>query len=137
MPITYFPTAIEHARKAAGLSYAGWAETSQSTPSYLLRICRGQATPERDMVIRLCIGLSLSAHQTNTYLALSGHLPFTDSQRDSFLRTAIHHRLPVLTIHELLRAAGLPGLLESSRRPSNRAGWGAPAAPLSTSPTPP
>lgn len=112
-----FHTAIEHARQAAGLSYHGWAERAFSTPSYLLRVCRGEARPERDMVIRLCLALDLTAEQTNTYLHLAGH-PFLDprTRRDALISAAMEHRLALGVIDDLLRAGGWPGLLEKTRK---------------------
>jgi len=129
-----FHTALEHARQHAGLSYEGWAERAESTVSYLHRICHGHATPERDMTIRLCVGLGLPAKSIDAFLKLAGHFPLDNSQRDVFLREAIAERLTVLQIHRLLVAAGFPGLLGSSRRPRHRAGWGAPAARPPTTP---
>lgn len=124
----HFHLAIESARKLAGLTYEGWAETSQSTPSYLFRICRGQAKPERDMVIRLCVGLGLAPDQLSMYLRLAGHLGLSDSRRDNFIRVTIGYQLTVLQIHALLVVAGFPGLLALSRHPAHRESSGQSAA---------
>jgi hypothetical protein len=132
-----FHTALEHARQHAGLTYEGWAERAQSGASYLYRICHRQSKPERDMVIRLCVGLGLPAKSINTFLELAGHFPLDDSLRDRFLAEAIAERLTVLQIHRLLVAADFPGLLESSRRLKRQAGWGARVARPPISPTHP
>lgn len=128
------PSTLERARRAAGLSYKGWADRAQSNESYVNRICNGKAQPERDMVIRLCVGLGLHITDYDSILLAAGHARFSDSRRDMFIYAAAAEGLTVPTIHRLLVAVGLPGLLESSRRPKNLAGWGAPVATQPSSP---
>lgn len=120
-----FTQIIESARRVAGLSYEGWAETSFSNPSFLYRVCTGKARPSRDMLIRLGLGLRGDERQINLLLQAAGkpglnHIVLGDSsRRDRLIGFAIRCQLSVPQTDELLRVAGHPGLLESSRRPTH------------------
>lgn len=126
---------LDSARRVAGLSYEAWATAAETTPSYLHRICAGQASPARDMVIRMAIGLGLPAASVDVHLRAAGHLGWqADARRDRLIQAAIECGLSVPQIHGLLNAAGWPGLLESSRRPGRPAESGGSAAYPPSSP---
>lgn len=75
---TPFHELVDHHRKAHGLSYHQLAERAWTTPSFVFRICRGEAKPSYTVVLRLAIAIGLPLEHVDELVRAAGYIPLLD-----------------------------------------------------------
>lgn len=92
-----------HISKADAIKAANLERT------YGYQIFKGERTPSRNTVIRLCIGLKASSEQTKALLLKLKLAPlYSKDKRDSIILFGIIHKLSLVEINELLYDNDLP-----------------------------
>ena len=78
MPIPPFHELLGHHRRAHGFSYQQLAERAWTTPSFVFRVCKGEAKPGFNTVLRLAIAMSLPVEDVDELVRAAGYLPLLE-----------------------------------------------------------